>query len=197
MLSGEFRRQAAANGVFGFDDERYRKIARALMRNPEIVAEGFSPVTEDPSVRGKGGVEIAAVDVAFIVFAALAGGAINDELARHCAHLYTAGSPSLLDDGPVGRCPITRRTRAGDVLRDILAAPHLAARVEKITLWREAGQVSFIWKDGPEVLFGHADALTVDQTVNGPMTECTLPGATLLWLAKAIGDLAVPHQKEH
>lgn len=196
MLAGEFRRQAAARGVFGFDDERYRKITRALQRNPEIVAEGFSPIAEDPSVRGRGGVEIAAVDVAFLVFAALAGGAINEELGRHCGRLYTASHPSLLDGGPVARCPITRRNRAGDVLRDILASPHLAARVEDISLWREAGQVSFRWKGGPEVLFGHADKLTASETVHGPMTTCTMRGERLLWLAEAIGGLHTAPQRK-
>jgi hypothetical protein len=151
------------------------------MRCPEIRAEGFDFVTPDYAARGRGGGEIGGVDIAFLVFAGLEQGAINEERAIKCWRLYTA--PILKDK----RCPVTGHNRAGDVVRAILADPQLAMRVKGLGLWREAGQVTVHWKPRDRVMFSHPAAR---QLLSGVKTIATMEGATLLWLAKMTKDAA-------
>jgi hypothetical protein len=189
MQIGEFRRFATERGFFGYDDERFRKIARVLIRHPDIVAEGFNAVTEDPSTRGKGGVEVAAIDVTFLLLAGLAGAAINEQLGERCWRLYTAPSDNLeIHKGrrPTRLCPVTRRETAGQALRDILLDPKLAARVVDVTLWREWDEIDIVWK--PETgqtdpvwsMFVHTPILN---ETKGLVTKGVARGEMLLELA--------------
>jgi hypothetical protein len=179
VLSGEFRKLVTTRGAaghnIGLEDERIRKVARAFMRCPEVRAEGFNFVTEDYAARGRGGGEIGNVEIAFLVFAGLEQGPINEELGVKCWQLYTA---PILEDK---RCPVTGHKRAGDVVRDILADPQLAVRVRGLGLWREVGQVTVHWKPRDTVMFGHPAS---NQDLSSVKTIVTMEGKTLLWLAQ-------------
>lgn len=194
MLAMEFGRLAAEKGYFGLEWERFRKVARVLQRTPEVVKAGFEVLTDDPVQRGQGGTEIGAVDIAFIVFAALLGGAINEDLGRRTWLAYDARGQnfnhSIDTSTRAGRkqylteteCKVTGHNRAGDLVRDILAFPDLAAKVARLTVWREALQTSVLWRGKPTRLSQFAP-----EELKNPVfqTEASMSGEALLAIAEA------------
>lgn len=204
MLAMEFGRLAAERGYLGLEWERFRKAARVLQRTPDVVAEGFNAITDDAVSRGHGGAEIGVVEIAFLVFAGLTAGAINEDLGRRCFQLYNAKSehfPDLVTDAtgrkrqPKAQCPVTHRQRAGDAVRDVLADPDLAAKVESLTLWREASEITLAWKDGQRSVFAPRD---VPPERLGLFTEATMPGAVLLAIAEATrGQHPISQRREN
>lgn len=196
MLAGEFRRQVTGRDIFGMDPERLRKVARALQRHPEAVAEGYNLVASDPTVRGRGGDEVGPIDVSFLVLAALAGGPIDERLGALSWHLYSAPSedpqfdrdPQTRKRRMAMRCPVTGEAWAGRALRDILASPALAARVKFIMVFRHSREVSIHWlePDRHSTFIHEADRkayLAADKAP--PEVTASMKGETLLWLAKA------------
>jgi hypothetical protein len=159
VQTSEFRRQVGARGALGLNDERIRKVGRVLARTPEVRAEGFGFLAEDKPTRSRGGVEVTKVDAAFLVLAGLEEGPIGEALGRRCYELFTSPSQDWprepIDTGTKTRrkrvvaafqCPVTGAKRAGDALKAILSDPALAARVERLTLYRTTGDIVIRWK---------------------------------------------------
>lgn len=196
MQAGEFGRLAAEKGYLGLEAERIRKVSRCLLRTPEAVAEGFSAISDDPVVRAKGGNEIAAVDIAFLVFAAMLGGPINEDLGRRSYQAYIAPGQnfdhSIDTSTRAGRkrfmaqtnCQVTGANRAGDCLRDILAFPDLAAQVARLRIYRETFHSFVLWRGEPPRLsqFGPDKPSEIPAAF---WTEASMSGETLHAIAVA------------
>jgi hypothetical protein len=194
MQAMEFGRLAAERGYLGLEWERFRKVARVLQRTPEVVKAGFEVLTDNPVQRGYGGAEIGAVDIAFLVFAALLGGAINEDLGRRTWIAYSAPGQNFRHEietkTRAGRkrymtelhCPVTGHNRAGDVVRDILAFPDLAAQVLRLSLWREAHETHVLWRGDPPRMSFFAPEQNKAPSF---WTEASMSGETLLAIAEA------------
>src|SRR3954451_1264399 len=196
VQTSEFRRQVGARGALGLEDERIRKVGRVLARTPEVRAEGFGFVAEDKPTRGRGGVEVTEVDAAFLVLAGLEEGPIG-EVGRRCYELFTSPSQDWprepIDTGTrTGRkrfvaafqCPVTGAKRAGDALKAILADPALAARVDRLTLYRTTGDIVIRWKS-PDARssFQHPVA---DPVWDQREVIAAMRGELLQWLAELL-----------
>jgi hypothetical protein len=194
MLSGEFRAITGSGRLLGMDGEKLRAASRLLLRTPQIAAEGFAAISDNPSVRSAGGAPVGQVDIAFLVFAGLEAGPINEQLGARCWTLYTAPPAHFSTVTVAGRkrqarlpCPVTGQHRAGDALRNVLASPDdLAKRVREVSLWRERGETTILWDDHSASVFSHPleGDDTKGQIERMLMTTATLRGGVLRELAE-------------
>lgn len=192
MLSGEFRAVTGGARMLGMDPERMRAVSRLLLRTPEIAAEGFAAISDNPSVRSAGGPPVGGIDVTFLLLAGMEAAPINEQLGARCWHLYVA--PSCCFDPskttrrqPFIPCPVTGQHRAGDALRDVLASPDdLAQRAREVSLWRERGEITITWDDHTASVFSHPlEGEDVEGQIRRMlMTTATIQGRVLRELAE-------------